>query len=589
MSNWAKMQAMLKSAPSSSAPSSSSFSGSSKPKKRPRPQEHESSDGTSRSYATLAGRGGSAGGNSSASGAGKPQPFVPAPNAPALLEPGMQHYEEVMQRCFKGFVKQPADALPPGLDRRVIQALERLKEARLFHHDVVTNGGIRLGATVVRRILVGEPGITYKYLGLRTFAHPWRGEGARKELAPMLELNELMTTSTRKLLAKGHGVGHAGSCAYNLSLVNLLEPSDARGGALRNRAGEKLGTGSLAVSWHADSSVQPASSIAVVNLTLPYHKKSSSQQMPWRIAMKCVGEGHEPDKPSGGVGSSGVRKAGTPAVAVPLSASETYYLLGEFNDHHHHAVLAGDAPRYSSTHRVGVVASDTWKYISDRCAEALPAGPAGAPPSFTQGAVLRAAQLRLVEEVHSEVEFEWLRPWGVQGRTHAETHKGYWQPRLERLERTWRQFEARTAAHLAFLVAASTAPPEQAAKQLPEGVRCFDVLLGLLTKREGMATDAKQQGRAGWRARAASREYKGLPQGSQPFPFPSPLPAGMTLAEVDERAASDSMLANLAMPDEALATSIGTLTRARAAFVKSAACQPSNGYGSLPAKKKQHR
>ena len=63
----------------------------------------------------------------------------------------------------------------------------------------------------------------------------------------------------------------------------------------------------------------------------------------------------------------------------------------------------------------------------------------------------------------------------------------------------------------------------------------------------------------------------------------------MTLAEVDERAASDSMLANLAMPDEALATSIGTLTRARAAFVKSAACQPSNGYGSLPAKKKQHR
>ena len=380
MSNWAKMQAMLKSAPSSSAPSSSSFSGSSKPKKRPRPQELEGSDGTSRSNVTLAGRGGSAGGNSSASGAGKPQPFVPAPNAPALLEPGMQHYEEVMQRCFKGFVKQPADALPPGLDRRVIQALERLKEARLFHHDVVTNGGIRLGATVVRRILVGEPGITYKYLGLRTFAHPWRGEGARKELAPMLELNELMTTSTRKLLAKGHGVGHAGSCAYNLSLVNLLEPSDARGGALRNRAGEKLGTGSLAVSWHADSSVQPASSIAVVNLTLPYHKKSSSQQMPWRIAMKCVGEGHEPDKPSGGVGSSGVRKAGTPAVAVPLSASETYYLLGEFNDHHHHAVLAGDAPRYSSTHRVGVVASDTWKYISDRCAEALPAGPAGAPP-----------------------------------------------------------------------------------------------------------------------------------------------------------------------------------------------------------------
>lgn len=304
--------------------------------------------------------------------------------------------------------------------------------------------------------------------------------------------------------------------------------------------------------------------------------------------MKCVGNGHEPDKPNngggndnthggggnsgGGGGGGGVtsRRVGTPAVAVALGPGEAYYMLGEFNDHHHHAVLAGDAPRYSSTHRVAVVATDTWQYIAARCAEALPAGAAGAPPSFGRGDVLSVASLRLLEEVHSEAEFEWLRPWGVQGTAHAATHKGWWQPRMEQLEGIWRQLEARTAAHLAFLVAASAASPQQAAKQLPEGVRCYDVLLGLLTKREGMATDTKQQGRAGWRARAAAREYKSLSPGYQPFRFPTFSPPGTRVAKADERMAQAG-LGDLTMPEEALAGAIVTLTRARAAFVKAAA------------------
>jgi hypothetical protein len=33
--------------------------------------------------------------------------------------------------------------------------------------------GTKLAPTFVRRTLVGENGITYKYLGLRMFAHPW--------------------------------------------------------------------------------------------------------------------------------------------------------------------------------------------------------------------------------------------------------------------------------------------------------------------------------------------------------------------------------------------------------------------------------
>jgi len=47
----------------------------------------------------------------------------------------------------------------------------------LFHPDIVSAGKSESRAwskTFVSRTLVGEPGTTYKYLGLRIFSHPWR-------------------------------------------------------------------------------------------------------------------------------------------------------------------------------------------------------------------------------------------------------------------------------------------------------------------------------------------------------------------------------------------------------------------------------
>ena len=60
---------------------------------------------------------------------------------------------------------------------------------------------------------------------------------------------------------------------------------------------------------------------------------------------------------------------------------------------------------------------------------------------------MRAAALRLCEDVHTEVEFEWLRPWAAQGGAHAASHALYWRPRMARLLRAWDRLEARTAAH----------------------------------------------------------------------------------------------------------------------------------------------
>eukprot|EP00953_Heterococcus_sp_UTEX-ZZ885_P013888 7922-Heterococcus_DN1.PRE.4 len=59
----------------------------------------------------------------------------------------------------------------------VADSFDALHEGGLFLYDMVQAGGKRLSSTYVTRTLVGEAGITYKYLGLRIFAHPWDGGG----------------------------------------------------------------------------------------------------------------------------------------------------------------------------------------------------------------------------------------------------------------------------------------------------------------------------------------------------------------------------------------------------------------------------
>ena len=160
-SNWQKMQAKLKAHPGGPR-SAAAGSGPSNGKKRKRGSE-------AAQPARLVGAAAEhPGGQPSAPGLrpGAPaRPYRPPSGLPpvgaALLEPGMRHFDECLSQCYRGFVHQPT-ALPE-LEPRMIAALESLKAQRYFHYDVVFAGGIRLGRTFVRRILVGVPGITYKY------------------------------------------------------------------------------------------------------------------------------------------------------------------------------------------------------------------------------------------------------------------------------------------------------------------------------------------------------------------------------------------------------------------------------------------
>ncbi|KAL1510130.1 hypothetical protein AB1Y20_006462 [Prymnesium parvum] len=476
----------------------------------------------------------------------RPPPVFPGAGLPPLLEPSHPSFAACLRVSYAGLALdavRPSASLPPpppsraapplpaALTARVRASLESLRAAGHFHHDIVLaphKGASSPSPTLVRRLLVGAPGITYKYLGLRTFAHPWDG----KRLAPLRELNDALVHRTRQLLGEG-----GGACEYNLSLVNLLLPGEATGGALRDKRGARLGgRAEQAVSWHADSSVQPFSSIAVLNLAAEAHEARGGT--PWKVAVKCVGAAHE-------------EEGGTPALALPLHDGDVYYMLDDFNHHHHHAVLAGSYGRYSSTHRVALTSTDTWEYIWRRVEPWLHA----APPHTAAGwSPLLAASLRACEEVHSEVEFEWLRPWAAQGAAHAASHAAYWAEKIASLHAAWARLEARTAAHLALLCAAPQLAEGEAL--LPEGVRAYDVMLALLGSREGEGGGEGFAGREGWRRRLAARAYEKAP----PLQLPRFSTGGV--AEVEPRLAA----LRLQMPAERLQEAIAALRKARGAF-----------------------
>jgi FTO C-terminal domain len=55
-----------------------------------------------------------------------------------------------------------------------------------------------------------------------------------------------------------------------------------------------------------------------------------------------------------------------------------------------------------------------------------------------------------VQALLSELEFEWLRQWWVQGRAHADAH-GWWAEPIQRLTAHWAALEDRTATVLVLL------------------------------------------------------------------------------------------------------------------------------------------
>ncbi len=155
------------------------------------------------------------------------------------------------------------------------------------------------------------------------------------------------------------------------------------------------------VSWHADSSLEHFSSIAVYQTTFQSDSTETSStdcDSSWRIALRLQYEAEGPAangkfiKKS--LSNSSISKAKdskvadsnlvvdsaddlhpetslTPAVAIRIPNRSCYYLLDDFNHHHQHCVLVGNEHRYASTHRVSRVEGHSFFSIQSRCKSVL--------------------------------------------------------------------------------------------------------------------------------------------------------------------------------------------------------------------------
>lgn len=465
-------------------------------------------------------------------------------------------FDKCLQRCYRGLSWEDPDELPQSLHRSFSLALDELNDAGLFLYDVIQPGGKRLSLTMVTRTLIGEPGSTYRYLGLRLFSHPWcdvDANGDRLNVSSDSKREKKKTKRSSRESEAGSSLirlGYSGDCVagllrvgtvndvligrtnsrlkdeiaphvtdglvgstdYNLTLINKMEPSSAK----RDLKNENIyGMGKTSVSWHKDSGLQDFSSIAVYHTLQEYvgaggtdhaharveRKRSSKSSIsnedePWRVAVR--------------VASANVK---TPALAIPLPSGALYYLLDDFNHQHEHAVLAGtDKLRYSSTHRVAREGQGTWQYIRNKCEATLPKlevleneGLSNITNSADRKKFVK--ECRACQKLMTEIEFDWLRQWHVQGKMHADIHS-YWHEPMTRLMNAYRKLERIFVKVVGLLRKAASAKESMPA--VSEDL--FDVMIEAIEDRHRL--------RLQWHERYRDPIFSSLSEGMKPMECP---------------------------------------------------------------------
>ncbi|XP_018594481.1 alpha-ketoglutarate-dependent dioxygenase FTO [Scleropages formosus] len=465
-----------------------------------------------------------------------------------FLSPSDPGFQELWKSSYPGLVLRRADALPPDLHARVQAALCSLHGRGCLLRDLVRVRG-RDVFTAVSRALLGLPGHTYRYLNTRLFTIPWhcgeeeqeeeekggvpkeeeqkaqkhegevqgqgQGAGERKAEAccdqelraackALWELNRFFCEDVNCREAGDHGrdvedpqvsegspqpqcsKGSPCTAQFNVTLLNYMDP------ATMDQLKEEpyYGMGKMAVGWHHDENLVPSSSVAVYNYSCQDDKVEgggSEDVAPasWRVGLKVAWD------------------INTPGLVLPLQSGDCYYMRDDLNRTHQHCVLAGEMSRFSSTHRVAECSTGTLEYIRRRCKEALDNVSTDPDTGCKSLRSLSPSTLQLSEEVHNEVEFEWLRQYWFQGRRYSR-FCNWWNKPMEQLEEVWKEMESLTQLTLA--VAEDDGCEEQRRKEVAE------TLLPTLTER--------QQHRLTWKERCESRLAQTLPPEEAPVNRP---------------------------------------------------------------------
>jgi alpha-ketoglutarate-dependent dioxygenase FTO len=318
--------------------------------------------------------------------------------------PHNESFKVALNTAYEGFVVDESVA-----DEHVIQnALDDMLQQSFFRKDVTQPFGLgtKCAKTFVTRCVVGDEGTTYKYLGLRMFSHPWDNLELKRlglKLAGRAQhhLNELDETRRRRGAPPTRG-----RALFDICLVNRMEASADL------KVEPSMGKLRTSVSWHADSSLEHFSTIAVYQ-TLPQAKdpEPEIQEIKWSVALRVAHNSEGPLSSRRGTDIESSIVTDTPPIAVSLPSGSAYYLLDDFNHHHQHTVLtSGDVNsagvRYSCTYRL-LRESHNVKYVIDRCR-------AVCSNFHKKGSKLwRSEQLLL-----TELESEWLRQFYIQGEQH---------------------------------------------------------------------------------------------------------------------------------------------------------------------------
>uniref|UniRef100_A0A6I8NBT7 Alpha-ketoglutarate-dependent dioxygenase FTO C-terminal domain-containing protein n=2 Tax=Ornithorhynchus anatinus TaxID=9258 RepID=A0A6I8NBT7_ORNAN len=112
---------------------------------------------------------------------------------------------------------------------------------------------------------------------------------------------------------------------------------------------------------------------------------------------------------------------------------------------------------------------------------------------------LEPAVVKRGEEIHNEVEFEWLRQFWFQGSRYSSCTDWWLQP-MTHLEGLWEKME-----HMTKAVLRAVRKEEQPTEQKNEIVTC---LLAPLTERQELRRE--------WRTRCQSRIARSLPDDQKP-------------------------------------------------------------------------
>ena len=212
----------------------------------------------------------------------------------------------------------------------------------------------------------------------------------------------------------------------------------------------------------------------------------------------------------------------TPPVAVPLEDRASYHLLDDFNHHHQHCVLAGSTHRYASTHRVGRTEGHCYSWILAKCKTA-----ADGPRRDS------AKQLRAEQHALSEVEFEWLRQFYIQGKAHWDLHT-WWHAPMKTLQELWQTLEWRTAKAVDDLKLASEGVPALEARvaAMPQDERRKASKKLVKTRKRLETVDSKSYDalmealqdrldrRRGFAAREKDPSFADLAKDCRPLPVP---------------------------------------------------------------------